>query len=68
MEDGIDDLLVPCDPAGNLQEADKDAKLEAVLDVHGHDLLGPFDLGQRDLVGPFDLNDGRRLAHFGMAI
>jgi hypothetical protein len=39
MEDSIDDLLVPCDPAGNLQEADKDAKLEAVLDVHGDDLL-----------------------------
>jgi hypothetical protein len=41
MEDGIDDLLVPCDPAGDLQEADENAKLEAVLDVHGDDLLRP---------------------------
>jgi hypothetical protein len=41
MEDGIDDLLVPGDPAGDLQEADEDAELEAVLDVHRDDLLGP---------------------------
>jgi hypothetical protein len=41
MEDGINDLLVPCDPAGDLQEADKDTELEAVLDVHRDDLLGP---------------------------
>jgi hypothetical protein len=39
MEDSIDDLLVPCDPAGDLQEADEDAELEAVLDVHRDDLL-----------------------------
>jgi hypothetical protein len=39
MEDGVDDLLVPGDPAGDLQEADEDTELEAVLDVHRDDLL-----------------------------
>jgi hypothetical protein len=61
MEDGIHDLLVP-NPRGDLEEADEDAKLEAVLDVHGHHVLRPLDLGQRDLFGSFDLDDGR-LAH-----
>ena len=61
MEDGVDDLLVP-DPGGDLQEADEDAELETVLDVHGHHVLRSLHLGQRHLFRPLDLND-RRLAH-----
>ena len=39
----------------DLQEANEDPELEAVLDVHLDNLLRPLDLGQGDLVRPLDL-------------
>ena len=53
VKHSIHNLLVP--DLFDLQEANEDAELEAVLDVHLDNLLRPLDLGQGDLVRSLDL-------------
>ena len=53
VKHSIHNLLVP--DLFDLQEANKDPELEAVLDVHLDNLLRPLDLRQGDLVRSLDL-------------
>ena len=53
MKHSVHHLLVP--DLLDLQEANEDPELEAVLDVHLDNLLRPLDLGQCDLVRPLNL-------------
>ena len=53
MKHRVNNLLVP--DLFDLQEANEDPELEAVLDVHLDNLLRPLDLRQGDLVRSLDL-------------